>query len=94
MVCKNPGPRPEETQEGRLGRIERVRNGRSEEEKRTLKEDGYNVPIILLSKLKYATVLPSFLKCVGIYFFFFFLSTEEEVFFLFYAEESIWFISF
>lgn len=95
MAGKNPGPRPEETHEGRLGRIERARNGRSGEEGRTSKEGGCNVPITLLPKLKYATtVLPLFLKCAGLYFLFFFPSAEEEVFFLFYAEESLWFISF
>lgn len=50
--------RPEETHEGRLGRIERARNGRNGEEGRTVKEGGYNAPIILLPKLKCATVLP------------------------------------
>lgn len=78
MASKNPGPRPEETHEGRLGRIERARNGRSGEEGRTVKEGGYNVPIILLPKLTYATVLPSFLKCAGLYFLFFFPSVQKR----------------
>lgn len=85
MVGKNPGPRPEETHEGVLGRIESARNGRSGEQGRPLKEDGCNVPIILLPKLKHApTVLPLFLKCAGLYSSFF-PSAEEEVFLLFYA---------
>lgn len=51
-----------------MGRAERVRNGRSGEEGSTLKEDGYDILIVPLPKLKYATALPPFLKFAGFHF--------------------------
>lgn len=72
--------RPEETHEGRLGRIERARNGRNGEEGRTVKEGGYNAPIILLPKLKCATVLPPSLNVQDLFPLLFFPQCRRESF--------------
>lgn len=78
----DPGLRAEGPHGGKLSRIKRTRRERSGEEGRTLEEDSYNIPAALLPMLKYAMVVPPFLKCAGFYFLIF-SSAEEEVIFVF-----------